>query len=99
MGILDSFFKKKPDSKTNTPLQDIGPPMPLNDGVPESLRRSPEQGLRYTVKSGDTLSKIAKRYYGDAGAYMRIFNANRDILTDPDRIYPGQILVINDPVA
>jgi nucleoid-associated protein YgaU len=46
----------------------------------------------YTVKSGDTLSKIAKDALGDAGAYMAIFNANRDQLTDPDKIKPGQVL-------
>ena len=48
----------------------------------------------YTVKPGDSLSKIAKDFYGDAQAYNRIFDANRDQLNDPDRIHPGQILKI-----
>ena len=48
----------------------------------------------YTVKSGDTLSRIAKEYLGDANAYMKIFDANRDQLTDPDTIKPGQVLKI-----
>lgn len=48
----------------------------------------------YTVKSGDTLSKIAKEHLGDANAYMEIFNANKDQLTDPDKIKPGQVLKI-----
>jgi nucleoid-associated protein YgaU len=48
----------------------------------------------YTVKAGDTLSKIAKEHYGDANAYMKIFNANKDQLTDPDKIKPGQVLKI-----
>ncbi len=48
----------------------------------------------YTVKSGDTLSKIAKQQYGDANAYMDIFNANKDQLSDPDKIKPGQVLKI-----
>jgi nucleoid-associated protein YgaU len=48
----------------------------------------------YTVKAGDTLSKIAKQVLGDANAYMDIFNANRDQLTDPDKIKPGQVLTI-----
>jgi nucleoid-associated protein YgaU len=48
----------------------------------------------YTVKSGDTLSKIAKEFLGDADAYMEIFNANRDQLTDPNLIKPGQVLKI-----
>jgi nucleoid-associated protein YgaU len=48
----------------------------------------------YRVESGDTLSAIAQRFYGDAGAYMRIFDANRDKLDNPDMIHPGQELVI-----
>lgn len=48
----------------------------------------------YTVKSGDTLSKIAKEHLGDANAYMAIFEANRDQLNDPNMIKPGQVLKI-----
>ena len=48
----------------------------------------------YIVKSGDTLSKISKQFYGDPNAYMKIFNANRDKLNDPDKIQPGQELKI-----
>ena len=48
----------------------------------------------YTVKAGDTLSKIAKEQLGDANAYMKIFNANKDQLSDPDKIKPGQVLKI-----
>ncbi|MBS1817366.1 MAG: LysM peptidoglycan-binding domain-containing protein [Acidobacteria bacterium] len=48
----------------------------------------------YTVKSGDTLSKIAKEFLGSAGAYMEVFNANRDQLSDPDKIKVGQVLKI-----
>ena len=48
----------------------------------------------YTVKSGDTLSKIAKELLGNAGAYMAIFDANKDLLTDPNKIQPGQVLKI-----
>ena len=48
----------------------------------------------YTVKAGDTLSKIAKEHLGNANSYMAIFEANRDQLTDPDKIKPGQILKI-----
>jgi nucleoid-associated protein YgaU len=46
----------------------------------------------YTVKSGDTLSKVAKYVYGDPNAYPKIFEANRDILKDPDKIQVGQKL-------
>lgn len=46
----------------------------------------------YTVKAGDTLSKIAKATLGDANAYMKIFDLNKDQLSDPDKIKPGQVL-------
>ena len=48
----------------------------------------------YTVVKGDTLSKISKEYYGNANEYMKIFNANRDQLKDPDKIQIGQVLRI-----
>lgn len=50
----------------------------------------------YTVVSGDTLWKIAERTYGNGSRYMKIFEANTDILEHPDRIFPGQKLVIPD---
>ena len=50
--------------------------------------------VTYTVKAGDTLSKIAKEHLGNANAYMSIFEANKDQLSDPDKIKPGQVLKI-----
>lgn len=50
--------------------------------------------LMYEVKSGDTLSKIAKAHYGDAMKYQLIFEANQPLLEDPNKIYPGQVLRI-----
>ena len=55
---------------------------------------APAAGSTYTVQKGDTLSKISKQYYGDASKYQRIFEANRDKLSDPDKIQPGQVLKI-----
>ena len=49
-------------------------------------------GKTYTVKAGDTLSHIAKEHLGSAGAYMKIFELNKDQLSDPDKIKPGQVL-------
>ena len=48
----------------------------------------------YTVQSGDNLSKIAKEIYGNSNDYNKIFEANKPMLTDPDKIYPGQVLVL-----
>jgi nucleoid-associated protein YgaU len=58
---------------------------------------SSQAARTYTVKKGDTLSRIAKEFMGDSNAYMDIFNANRDQLTDPDEIKPGQVLKIPQP--
>lgn len=46
----------------------------------------------YTIGKGDTLSKIAKEHYGSANAWKQIFEANRDTIEDPDRIFPGQVI-------
>jgi nucleoid-associated protein YgaU len=59
----------------------------------EAKKKAPEAQM-YTVVAGDSLSKIAKRHYGDAGKYPVIFEANRPMLKDPDKIYPGQVLRI-----
>ena len=48
----------------------------------------------YTIVRGDTLSKVAKEFYGNANAYMKIFEANKPMLSHPDKIYPGQTLRI-----
>ena len=57
----------------------------------EEEKAAPEEKVEfYEIVSGDTLGGIAKRYYGKASAYMRIFEANRDIISDPNKIYPGQ---------
>jgi len=63
------------------------------DAAPVQETAAPEKQF-YQVKSGDTLSKIAKEMYGDANKYPKIFEANKPMLSDPDKIYPGQTLVI-----
>jgi LysM repeat protein len=59
---------------------------------PQPVGTAGAGGRTYTVKAGDTLSKIAKDHLGDANAYHKIFEANRDQLSDPDKIKPGQVL-------
>jgi LysM repeat protein len=75
-------------------------PSPVKDPTPSRSAPAPNQTTAtaatttYTVQSGDTLSAIAKKVLGNANDYMEIFNANRDQLTDPDKIKPGQVLKI-----
>jgi nucleoid-associated protein YgaU len=64
----------------------------VNDQM--SVEQPVEESRYYEVKRGDTLSKIAKDHYGNANAYMKIFEANRPMLSHPDKIYPGQTLRI-----
>ena len=71
--------------------------MPCRHKRSHSHRREKQTQVTYTVKSGDTLSKIASEFLGDANAYMEIFNANRDQLSDPNLIKPGQVLKIPQP--
>ncbi len=59
-----------------------------------SVENSSVEPTFYTVKAGDTLSAIAKKYYGNANEYNKIFEANKPMLSDPDKIYPGQNLRI-----
>lgn len=48
--------------------------------------------VEYTIGKGDTLSKIAKDHFGSANRWREIFEANRDVIDDPDRIFPGQVI-------
>jgi len=77
-----------PEVSVNLP-----PAEDIDDPTEPSAEESPNSQF-YTVQSGDTLGAIAKRVYGDAGKYPVIFEANRPMLTDPDKIYPGQVLRI-----
>ena len=67
----------------------------VNDQIQLAQQGQPQpQSQFYEVKSGDTLSAIAKQFYGDANRYSAIFEANKPMLKDPDEIYPGQVLRI-----
>ena len=82
------------DLAANITVAAGGPAAPgaAGQGGPAGAASAPTR--TYTVKKGDTLSSISKEFLGDANAYRRIFDANRDQLSDPDRIMPGQVLRI-----
>ena len=64
-------------------------------GVADDMQSPPEpEGTYHMVVSGDTLSAISKKVYGNANLYNQIFEANRPMLSSPDKIYPGQVLRI-----
>lgn len=94
-GVATKFFGKEDEEKPEseeTPTPSAAAPV---GGVESTSAAAPSASAgTYTVVSGDTLSKIAKRHYGDANQWPRIFEANRDVLRDPDRIFPGQVLRI-----
>ena len=66
----------------------------VQGGVASTEAAAPGSEQTYTVASGDTLSHIARQFYGKASRWQAIFDANRDQLDDPDRIRPGQVLKI-----
>jgi len=77
----------------NDQIQVAARPAAAQPAAPAPAQAVPPSQF-YEVKSGDTLSAIAKQFYGDANRYSAIFEANKPMLKDPDEIYPGQVLRI-----
>jgi len=75
----DEVLLKPGQAPTPPPVKTVEPPV-----VEELISEF------YTIKAGDTLSKIAKEHYGNAQKYNEIFEANREVIKDPNKIYPGQ---------
>ncbi|WP_405222069.1 peptidoglycan-binding protein LysM [Lentisalinibacter sediminis] len=88
-GVIDVYANKMTIRAPATAKGDTGD---TGDGGGSTAEVAPaEEPVEfYTIRSGDTLSKIAKQYYGDAMKYPRIFEANREVIEDADKIYPGQ---------
>jgi len=92
------------DVRAKVPTQEVREKLVLAIGNTAGIGQVDDDGIEvtepqdasvfYTVQKGDTLSKIAQQHYGSAAKYMAIFEANRPMLEDPDRIYPGQVLRI-----
>jgi nucleoid-associated protein YgaU len=92
MGLLDKLFggKEKPRADFSNVQSGASStaPSPAPAAAPAASKRT------YTVVAGDSLSKIAKREYGDAQKWTVIYDANRDKISNPDLIHPGQVLTI-----
>lgn len=93
----------KPDfSNVKSGVESTAPPAPakpdfsnVSSGVESTAPLVPEPTVQtYIVVGGDSLSKIAKKFYGDAGKWREIFEANRDRISNPDLIQIGQVLKI-----
>lgn len=102
MGILDKLVGKK-EEKPRADFSDVQSGSSTTAPEPAAPIQMPDLGRptgtsgqeqTYTVVSGDSLSKIAKRYYGDANQWRRIHDANKDQISNPDLIHPGQKLKI-----
>jgi nucleoid-associated protein YgaU len=78
----------------NPKYDDIAADITVDESLAPKPATPPPVPKTYTVQAGDTLSKISKQFYGDAGKYMKIFEANRDKLSNPDLIKVGQVLTI-----
>ena len=65
-----------------------------SSSAPSTPTDRPEREVKYTVQKGDSLSKIAQQQYGDGKKWKAIFEANRDQISNPDLIHPGQVLTI-----
>ena len=90
--IWDAIKKVDPSYADLAADITVNPSAAAGQGGPAGTVSAPAGS--YTVQKGDTLSKISKQFYGDANAYKKIFDANRDQLKDPDKIQPGQVLRI-----
>ncbi|KAB7647770.1 peptidoglycan-binding protein LysM [Polymorphobacter fuscus] len=80
----------KVDNQMRVPLSSL--PSTVTPPTTPDADADEEAVVFYPVEKGETLSGIAKRLYGDPNKYMKIFEANKPMLTDPDKIYPGQVL-------
>ena len=101
MGIFDSFGKKDEKPKADFSNVQSGssstaaePAGSFPDLGPAGTSGQAAQHDTYVVESGDSLSKIAQRQYGDMNQWRRIYEANQDQIKDPDLIHPGQRLRI-----
>ena len=65
-----------------------------SSSAPSNPNQPVEREVKYTVQKGDSLSKIAQQQYGDGKKWRAIFEANRDQISNPDLIHPGQVLTI-----
>ena len=102
MGLFDFLKKGEEKPVEKKPTAQPKPSAPAastasatsNQAAPQSTPSTAAQPKVYTIKSGDSLSKIAKQFYGDANQWSKIHKANLDKIKDPNLIHPGEQIVI-----
>ncbi len=110
MGLLSSLFGKKDEddekpeaakadfgsvrSGTSSTAREVPKSMPSAPGSPTGTAPTEGGAKTYEIQSGDTLSAIAQRHYGNANEWPKIYEANRNVIEDPDKIYPGQKITL-----
>ena len=107
MGIMDKIFDKDDDKDKEKKKADFSDVSASSSSATPAARAdfsdvqstswssgATERARTYTVVAGDSLSKIAKREYGDADKWHAIYEANRDKIKNPDLIHPGQVLTL-----
>lgn len=95
MGLLDKITGKDDDGGKGAPRADFSDVKSGSSTTAQPAAAAPAAAEHeYTVVAGDSLSKIAKREYGDASKWHAIYDANRDTIKNPDLIHPGQKLRI-----
>ena len=94
MGFMDKVFGKDDDEKKKVDFSNVqsGASSTAPAAAPRDVPVAAPATRTYTVKAGDSLSKIAEREYGDASQWKKIHEANKDTIKNPDLIHPGQTL-------
>jgi nucleoid-associated protein YgaU len=98
MGLMD-FFRKGKEKPVSTPQPQTRTQSPTSPSTGTSpgtgATRPGAPTIRdYTIQSGDSLSKIARHFYGNPNDWQKIYEANKDKIKDPNMIYPGQKIII-----
>jgi nucleoid-associated protein YgaU len=92
MGLMD-FFRKGKEKPVATP-QPQTRTSPQTGGASNTPKPGAQTQRDYTIQSGDSLSKIARQFYGNASDWQKIYEANKDKIKDPNLIHPGQKIII-----
>src|SRR4030095_6076021 len=106
-GFIDSLYKTTPavvageevrpaDARLSGKCKQASE---VTNSIPPLPPRMPDRPVEYTIKAGDTLSHLADRFYGTASKWTRIYEANRDVIKNPDYIYIGQKITVPSEIS